>query len=76
MATCEGETAVGHVIQAEADTGEVQVMAIRSLMGSGWHSGPGSGRELCVEGRAPEGTTPGTLGAHGGPAAMEMGQSG
>lgn len=30
----KGETAVGHVIQAEADADEVQVMAASSLMGS------------------------------------------
>ena len=73
MATFEGETAMGHVIQADADAGAVQVTAVRSLMGvAGTEARAGA---LC--GGA------GSRGSHtrrsrccGGPAAVEMGQSG
>ena len=43
MATFEGETAVGHVIQADANAGAVQVMAVRSLMGAAGTEARGQG---------------------------------
>lgn len=56
---CEGDCR-GSWIQAEADADEVQVMAVRSPMGSVGTVAQGQGGALCG-GMGPEcGTTPGT----------------
>lgn len=57
--TFKGGTDLDHVIQAEANAGEAQVVAVRSLIGCGLHRGRESGQELCVQGQAPMGAIPG-----------------